>query len=116
MDSLHSDLLNVKGNPPFNAEPPVSALVEFNYTPEDLVYCRNHGPVLEFNQDEYFIIVRDASQRELFKSTVSQLRKSFPKAEVVAALQVTLLFFITLQLCKHHVPSAQEIDVGKWHR
>ena len=41
----HSELLLVRGKEPFNAEPKASALVEFAITPDDLVYCRNHGPV-----------------------------------------------------------------------
>ncbi|EJD06445.1 molybdopterin binding oxidoreductase [Fomitiporia mediterranea MF3/22] len=39
----HADGLIVRGEKPFNAEPPASALVEFRYTPEELVYCRNHS-------------------------------------------------------------------------
>jgi sulfite oxidase len=39
----HTQQLLVRGRQPFNAEPPASALVEFKYTPEELIYCRNHG-------------------------------------------------------------------------
>jgi sulfite oxidase len=82
----HSDLLFVQAQQPFNAEPPVSSLVEFVYTPEELVYCRNHGPVREFAEEEYTITIKGAVEREVSIS-ISQLRSSFPKARVVAALQ-----------------------------
>ena len=39
----HVDGLIVRAAQPFNAEPPASALVEFKYTPEELLYCRNHS-------------------------------------------------------------------------
>lgn len=39
----HSDQLIIRGAQPFNAEPLASALVEFVYTPEELIYCRNHS-------------------------------------------------------------------------
>lgn len=85
----HSELLSVKGQQPFNAEPDVSALVEFKLTPEDLIYCRNHGPVLEFDEDLYTITVNGTVIRTL-KLSMSDLRENFEKVEVVAALQVCL--------------------------
>ena len=39
----HSDRLVVRGDRPFNAEPVAAGLVEFKYTPEELIYCRNHS-------------------------------------------------------------------------
>lgn len=83
----HSELLNIQGNEPFNAEPPASALVEFNLTPEDLVYCRNHGPVREFEEDTYPFTVKGGVNQEL-NMTVKELKSNFTKVEVVAALQV----------------------------
>ncbi|KAK1218829.1 hypothetical protein PQX77_018445 [Marasmius sp. AFHP31] len=81
----HSQALVVQAMEPFNAEPPASALVEFQLTPEDLVYCRNHGPVREFDEDEYTITVNGAVQHEL-KLSVPELKK-LPKASVTALLQ-----------------------------
>lgn len=83
----HSDLLVIKGKEPFNAEPDVSALVEFKYTPEDLVYCRNHGPVRTLEIDEYTVSINGLVDIVL-KLSISDLRTQFPRAEVVAALQV----------------------------
>ncbi|KAJ7773044.1 hypothetical protein B0H16DRAFT_1304901 [Mycena metata] len=42
-EPLHYALLTTQGTEPFNAEALAAALVEFKQTPEDLVYCRNHG-------------------------------------------------------------------------
>ncbi|KAL0580006.1 hypothetical protein V5O48_002009 [Marasmius crinis-equi] len=81
----HSEVLVVQAQEPFNAEAPTPALVEFQRTPEDLVYCRNHGPVREFDEDEYTIIVNGAVQKEM-KFSVAELKK-FPKATVTAVLQ-----------------------------
>ncbi|KAG6896559.1 hypothetical protein C0992_007452 [Termitomyces sp. T32_za158] len=85
----HSDLLKVQGDRPFNAEAPVASLVEFNITPEDLVYCRNHGPVREFDEETYSITIKGGVDKEL-QYTISELKNSFPTVQVVAALQVRL--------------------------
>ena len=88
----HSEHLVVQGTEPFNAEPTAAALVEFPITPEELVYCRNHGPVLELDEDTYTIVVHGAdpsAQPRTF--TLAELRDNFPRAEVVAALQVRVL-------------------------
>ncbi|KAJ7494581.1 Oxidoreductase, molybdopterin-binding domain-containing protein [Mycena galericulata] len=79
-----SELLLVQGTEPFNAEPPASELVEFDVTPEDLVYCRNHGPVCEFPEDTYALTVKSGD--EAVRLSMSELR-AFPKADVVALLQ-----------------------------
>jgi sulfite oxidase len=83
----HSELLFVQASQPFNAEPPTSALVEFDLTPEDLVYCRNHGPVREFDEETYSISIKGGVDREL-TLTVSELKSMFPLVQVVAVLQV----------------------------
>lgn len=83
----HSDLLIIQAHQPFNAEPPVAALVEFEKTPEELVYCRNHGPVREFNQDNYRVVIRGGNKGET-SFFVNQLKRRFQRAQVVASLQV----------------------------
>lgn len=83
----HSELLVVQGREPFNAEPRAAALVEFAVTPEDLVYCRNHGPVLELDDEQFCLSVNGlVSQAKMFN--MQELRSSFPRHEVIAALQV----------------------------
>ncbi|KAI9000480.1 molybdopterin binding oxidoreductase [Trametes punicea] len=81
----HSDLLIVRAQEPYNAEPSAAALVEFPITPEELVYCRNHGPVLEYN-DETFILRVDGTQGSR-TFTMKELKEAFSRVEIVAALQ-----------------------------
>jgi sulfite oxidase len=87
-EPTHSDLLIVQGQQPFNAEPPASALVEFNLTPEDLVYCRNHGPVREFDEDTYTIAIKGGVKKET-KLTIPELKEKYEQVEVIATLQVS---------------------------
>ncbi|KAJ7158924.1 Oxidoreductase, molybdopterin-binding domain-containing protein [Mycena filopes] len=81
----HSDLLVIQGTQPFNAEAPASALVEFEQTPEDLVYCRNHGPVCEYPEESYFLNIQ-CGEGPAVRISMQELR-SYPKTEVVAVLQ-----------------------------
>lgn len=101
----HTDRLIVRGAQPFNAEPPASTLVEFKYTPEDLIYCRNHGafsplscgqfehrptspgPVEEYDEDNYLVTI-DGLVSNPTKLSISTLRSNFGIVDVVAALQV----------------------------
>jgi sulfite oxidase len=83
----HSDILFVQASQPFNAEPPTSALVEFDLTPEDLVYCRNHGPVREFDEATFAISIGGGVETQL-TLTVPELKSMFPPVQVVAVLQV----------------------------
>lgn len=89
-EPLHSNLLTVQSKEPFNAEPLASALVEFDQTPEELVYCRNHGPVREFDEDTYTLRVKGGVERTL-ELRLKDLKANFAKVEIVAALQVCLL-------------------------
>ena len=82
----HSDLLIVRGTEPYNAEPSAAALVEFPITPEDLIYCRNHSPVLDLDESTYTVDIHGAEGTKSF--TVEELRTNFARVEVVAALQV----------------------------
>lgn len=86
----HSPLLNVQGTQPFNAEPSAASLVEFPLTPEDLVYCRNHGPVPEFDPRNYSIVVRGGDKGEV-RLSLNDLKSQFPITRVVAVLQASSL-------------------------
>ncbi|TBU41637.1 molybdopterin binding oxidoreductase [Dichomitus squalens] len=81
----HSEHLVVRGTEPFNAEPTAAALVEFPITPEDLVYCRNHSPVLDIDESTWSVQVNGAERSRSF--TLEELQTKFPRVEVVAALQ-----------------------------
>jgi len=84
----HSSLLNVQGAQPFNAEPLAASLVEFPLTPEDLVYCRNHGPVREFDEDSYSIAIRKGDGEEI-RLSLAELKTRYPIKHVVAVLQAS---------------------------
>lgn len=86
-EPTHSELLVIQGKEPFNAEPTASSLVEFQLTPEELVYCRNHGPVREFDEDDYFVAIKGGVGREM-RLSITEIKTDFPKTRVVAALQV----------------------------
>ncbi|CCL98775.1 uncharacterized protein FIBRA_00780 [Fibroporia radiculosa] len=94
MEVMHSDLLIVRAQEPFNAEPKAAALVEFPITPDELVYCRNHGPVQEYDEDNFEIRVRVSNTQDGATSTpvertltAKDIREKFDKIEVEAALQ-----------------------------
>lgn len=87
----HSQLLAIQEKEPFNAEPSSSALVEFPITPEDLVYCRNHGPVRQFDEDDYSLTIRGGKNGQV-KLRMNDLRTLFPMTSIVAVLQVRLTY------------------------
>ncbi|KAF7327560.1 hypothetical protein MKEN_00335000 [Mycena kentingensis (nom. inval.)] len=81
-----SDLLIVQGTEPFNAEAPAAALAEYSITPDELVYCRNHGPVCEYAEDTYAVEIRRDDGTTVLRMSLRDL-KAFPKTEVTAVLQ-----------------------------
>lgn len=85
----HSKLLDVQAHEPYNAEPTAAALCEFPVTPEDLVYCRNHGPVREFEEGAYRLKV-GGLVKQAMDVGVQELRSglgAWGRKDVVAALQ-----------------------------
>ncbi|TDL25781.1 molybdopterin binding oxidoreductase [Rickenella mellea] len=82
----HHQHVIVRGRQPFNAEPHGAALVEFKYTPEELMYCRNHGPVEDVDEDTYAVTV-DGQIPNVQELTIKTLRREFTANSVVAALQ-----------------------------
>lgn len=85
----HSTHLVVRGEHPFNAEPMAAALVEFKLTPEELVYCRNHGPVREFDPEDYIVTFKAFGKQS--KMTINAIKSLFPTVESINALQVSSL-------------------------
>jgi sulfite oxidase len=108
----HSELLFVQASQPFNAEPLTSALVEFDTTPEDLVYCRNHGPVREFDEETFTVLIKGGVEKDL-TLTVPELKSMFPLVQVVAVLQVRSLRF-SPNYPNLIVYSVQETGGTKW--
>ncbi|EKM78158.1 hypothetical protein AGABI1DRAFT_86323 [Agaricus bisporus var. burnettii JB137-S8] len=81
----HSSHLVVRGKEPFNAEPTAAALVEFPLTPEDFVFCRNHGPIREFDPDSYTISFKGTDKDA--ELSINLIKSLFTKVEVVSVLQ-----------------------------
>lgn len=108
----HSQLLLVRGNQPFNAEPKAAALVEFSLTPDDLIYCRNHGPVEDLEQDTYILTIADTPRGDV-KITMHDLVTKFSTYQVVAALQVSVIYPPTGFSSNHAAQSAQGIGGRK---
>jgi len=110
----YSALLDVRGTGPINAEPTAAALVEFNLTPEDLVYCRNHGPVREFDEDSYNLIIKGTSKGD-FTLSMKDLKSKFSCVRVVATLQAS--FHEISANLNHNLPrpfSVPEFVEKKW--
>jgi len=40
---------------PINAETPTKLLIDYRYTPDKLFYNRNHSPILDLKEDNYFV-------------------------------------------------------------
>lgn len=112
-EPVHSSLLNIQAKEPFNAEPTAEALVEFPITPEDLVYCRNHGPVREFDEDTYMLSISGLVKQEA-KMSVRELKANFALQEVVAALQVRYRFPLAYHFGTHNSLSVQASGETKW--
>ncbi|KDQ57025.1 hypothetical protein JAAARDRAFT_207374 [Jaapia argillacea MUCL 33604] len=82
----HSKNLNVLGKEPFNAEPSVADLVEYSLTPEHLVYCRNHSPILPLNVETFKVKI-DGLVSKALGFTLKDLQSGYACTDVVAALQ-----------------------------
>ena len=88
-EPLHSPLLHIQEPQPFNAEPSAASLVEFALTPEELVYCRNHGPVREFDEESYTVVVKQNGNNDV-RIRLSEVKANLPLIHVVAVLQVCM--------------------------
>lgn len=108
----HSELLLVRGAQPFNAEPKPSALVQFALTPDELVYCRNHGPVEDLDRDSYQLTV-ESTPKGTVQYSMQDLETKFAKCEVVAALQVRLSEMLGRFICSPPSPSAPGTDARR---
>ncbi|EPQ54335.1 molybdopterin binding oxidoreductase [Gloeophyllum trabeum ATCC 11539] len=84
--SSFSNRLSVLQEQPYNAEPDLVALVAQPYTPDELIYCRNHSPVKCLEADTFTLSVRGLVQNAL-QFRLDDLKRIFPRVEVVAALQ-----------------------------
>lgn len=75
----------VRGELPFNAEPPPSVLASSEITPVDAFYARNHGPIPDVAVEQWQLTVEGLVDRSL-TVTYEELTRSFPQHWVVATL------------------------------
>lgn len=81
-----SALLIPKSEKPYNAEPPLSLLVENFITPVEYFYTRNHLPVPDININEWELEVEIESSGETKTFNINDLKKNFEKSGVTAVV------------------------------
>lgn len=72
---------------PFNAEPPVSLLMQDYLTPNDLFFVRNHLPVPEINVESYRLNIAIEGAGKNKALNLYALKSAFPKKSVVTTVQ-----------------------------
>jgi len=78
-------ILKVHSQKPFNAEPPVSLLVDNFITPTELFYVRNHLPVPEVDDSHQLEVASFGNER--LTLNVEDLKTKYPQHTVTAVLQ-----------------------------
>ncbi|KAJ6103122.1 sulfite oxidase [Penicillium sp. IBT 16267x] len=71
---------------PLNREPPVGTLIDYFFTPQDISYDRNHGPIPHLSDERHSVYVNGLVTNPLML-TVEQLRAEFDQHEVICALE-----------------------------
>ncbi|KAG7169115.1 sulfite oxidase-like, partial [Homarus americanus] len=71
---------------PFNAEPPLSLLVDNLITPNGLFYVRNHLPVPEIDAANYELEICDEGAKKEKTLTLEDIKK-YPKITITATIQ-----------------------------
>jgi sulfite oxidase len=81
--------MRVPSEHPWNMEPPVGALTDSFYTPNDLFFVRNHNNVPEVSEADWELEIEGNPALGIADRTFSlkELREKFPRTEVAAALQ-----------------------------
>src|SRR5260370_30933489 len=79
------DDMIVRGEQPYNAEPPPSVLASSEITPLDAFYARNHGPFPDIAVEQWQLTVAGLVDRPL-SLTYDDLTTNFPQHWVVATL------------------------------
>lgn len=85
-EPVRSPLLTAKSQTPFNAEPPLSLLVQNFITPTDFFYVRNHLPVPDINEEDYELEVEIESSGAKKTFSLSDMKTKFEKTGVVAVV------------------------------
>lgn len=79
------DDMIVRGDLPYNAEPPPAVLAGSDITPIDAFYARNHGPFPDIAPQQWQLAVNGLVDRPL-ELTYEQLTNEFDQHDVVATL------------------------------
>uniref|UniRef100_A0A8C4QS89 Sulfite oxidase n=1 Tax=Eptatretus burgeri TaxID=7764 RepID=A0A8C4QS89_EPTBU len=86
-DPPRHPVLIVNSSKPFNAETPAEILTASYFTPNAFFYKRNHLPVPDIDPEAYRLEVRGEGIPTPVFLSLEELKKKFPKQEVVATLQ-----------------------------
>lgn len=86
-EPLRSPALIPSSSTPFNAEPPLSILVDNFLTPNDLFFVRNHLPVPIVDPKKYHLDITVQGKRKSVSFTLDDLKKKFPKKTVASVVQ-----------------------------
>lgn len=79
-------VLVARSTTPFNAEPPLSLLVENFITPTEFFFTRNHLPVPDIDIKDYELEVEIESSGKSKTFKMDDLKKKYEKAGVVAVV------------------------------
>ncbi|KAE8132704.1 Oxidoreductase, molybdopterin-binding domain-containing protein [Aspergillus pseudotamarii] len=71
---------------PLNREPPVKTLVSSFFTPGDISYDRNHGPIPHLSADTHTVRI-DGNVPSPLRLSIHQLQTEFSQHEVICALE-----------------------------
>ncbi|TPX46239.1 hypothetical protein SeMB42_g03789 [Synchytrium endobioticum] len=79
--------LIVRKDAPYNAEPPLEALVKSVQTPTPHLFVRQHGPVPDLHPDDHTIVFQGLGIKHgHVKLSVSDIKNTFEKVETTAVL------------------------------
>ena len=80
-------VFQVNSQKPFNAEPPLSLLIDKQDTPNDIFFVRNHLPVPVVDPREYVLEVTGEGTDKTLHISLDDLKTRFPKQTLRAVIQ-----------------------------
>ncbi|XP_076357299.1 sulfite oxidase isoform X1 [Tachypleus tridentatus] len=80
-------ILQPRSVKPFNAEPPLSLLVDSFITPNELFFIRNHLPVPEIIPEEYELEISGIGIKKEVVLTLEELKTKFLKHTITTTIQ-----------------------------
>jgi len=72
---------------PYNAEPPLTLLLDRFLTPNDIFYVRNHLPVPRLDEQSYRVLIRGLGLPSDVELDLATLKEQFEHVTIVATLQ-----------------------------